>query len=141
MNFPLPQIKPISALAFTLSLLKLDKTIFKVLNNLSENDDSMFAAIKVNFKNCLATASKYLEEIMFVSANYVKDVIKQIVDSISRYRQKIQRNWSYLRKSGMVPYAVIYTSYLWELYLRFYQCLLAGWKDDSKSNKTIMLSS
>ena len=133
MNFPLPQEKPISASAFTQFLSKLDETIFKVLNNLSKKDDSTPAEIKVNFKNCLATVSKQLDEIMFirlaqarlilqdrmclsalesgdkiiphsattcvnrismdeimfVPANYVKDVIEQIVDSISRYRQKI----------------------------------------------------
>ena len=99
MNFLLPHKKPISALAFTQSLLKLDNTTFKVLNNLGENDDSMFTAIKVNFKNCLATASKHSEKIMFVPENSGKDVIKQIVDSISPYPQKIRRNWSYLRKS------------------------------------------
>ena len=101
MNFLLAHKKPISALAFIQFLLKLDNTIFKVLNNLSENNDNdtMFAAIKVNFKNCLATASKHSEEIMFVPANSVKDVIEQIVDSISRYPQKIRRNWLYLRKS------------------------------------------
>lgn len=70
----------------------------KILSPLSKKDGRK-ATIKVNFKNCLATVSRHLEEIMFVPANCVKDVIKQIVDSISYYRQKIRPNRSYLRKS------------------------------------------
>jgi len=36
---------------------------------------------------------------MFVPVNCVKGVIQKIVSSISRYRQKVRPNRSYLRKS------------------------------------------
>ncbi len=77
---------------------KAEDQISKMLSPLSKKDEST-PKIKVNFKNCLATVSRHLEEIMFVPANYVKDVIERIVDSISRYRQKVRPNRSYLRKS------------------------------------------
>ncbi len=77
---------------------KAEDQLSKMLSPLSKKDEST-PRIKVNFKNCLATVSRHLEEIMFVPANYVKDVIKRIVDSISRYRQKVRPNRSYLRKS------------------------------------------
>ena len=77
---------------------KAEDQLSKMLSPLSKKDDST-PAIKVNFKNCLATVSRHLEEIMFVPVNCVKGVIQQIVSSISRYRQKVRPNRSYLRKS------------------------------------------
>ena len=77
---------------------KAEDQLSRILSPLSKKDDST-PAIKVNFKNCLATVSRHLEEIMFVPVNCVKGVIQQIVSSISRYRQKVRPNRSYLRKS------------------------------------------
>jgi len=77
---------------------KAEDQLSKILSPLSKKDDSS-PEIKVNFKNCLATVSRHLEEIMFVPVNCVKDVIQQIVSSISRYSQKVRPNRSYLRKS------------------------------------------
>ena len=78
---------------------KAEDQLSKILSPLSKKDVSPPAEIKVNFKNCLATVSRHLEEIMFVPVNCVKSVIQQIVNSISRYRQKVRPNRSYLRKS------------------------------------------
>jgi hypothetical protein len=77
---------------------KAEDQLSKILAPLSKKDDST-SEIKVNFKNCLATVSRHLEEIMFVPANCVKGLIQQIVSSISRYRQKVRPNRSYVRKS------------------------------------------
>jgi hypothetical protein len=77
---------------------KAEDQLSKILSPLSKQDDST-PEIKVNFKNCLATISRHLEEIMFLPVNCVKDVIQQIVSSISRYHQKARPNRSYLRKS------------------------------------------
>jgi hypothetical protein len=77
---------------------KAEEQLSKILTPLSIKDDST-PEIKVNFKNCLATVSRHLEEIIFVPVNCVKGVIQQIVSSISRYRQKVRPNRSYLRIS------------------------------------------
>ena len=69
-----------------------------MLSPLSKKDEPI-PKIKINFKNCLATVSRHLEEIMFVPVNCVKGVIQQIVSSISHYRQKVRPNRSYSRKS------------------------------------------
>ena len=55
--------------------------------------------IQVNFKNCLETVSRHLEEIMFVPARCIKHVMDEIVCSISRHRQKTRPGRSYVRKS------------------------------------------
>lgn len=77
---------------------KAEDQLSKILSPLSKKNVSK-AESKVNFKNCLATVSRHLEEIMFVPVNCVKAVIQQIVNSISRYHQKVRPNRSYLRKS------------------------------------------
>ena len=77
---------------------KAEDQLSKILAPLSKKEVSK-PEIKVNFKNCLATVSRHLEEIMFVPVYCVKDVIQQIVCSISRYHQKVRPNRSYLRKS------------------------------------------
>lgn len=77
---------------------KAEDQLSKILSPLSKKDEGA-CEIKVNFKNCLATVSRHLEEIMFVPVNCVKEVIQQIVKSISRYRQKVRPNRSYLRRS------------------------------------------
>jgi len=77
---------------------KAEDQISKMLSPLSKKDEST-PKMKVNFKNCLSTVSRHLEEILFVPVNCVKGVIQQIVSSISRYRQKVRPNRSYLRKS------------------------------------------
>jgi len=77
---------------------KAEDQLSKILSPLSKKNNST-PEIKVNFKNCLATVSRHLEEIMFVPVNCVKGVIQQIVSSISRYRQKVRPNRSYVRKS------------------------------------------
>ena len=77
---------------------KAEDQISKMLSPLSKKDETI-PKIKVNFKNCLSTVSRHLEEIMFVPVNCVKGVIQQIVSSISHYRQKVRPNRSYSRKS------------------------------------------
>jgi hypothetical protein len=77
---------------------KAEDQLSKILAPLNKKDHSP-PEIKVNFKNCLATVSRHLEEIMLVPVNCVRGVIQQIVSSISRYHQKVRPNRSYLRKS------------------------------------------
>ena len=57
--------------------------------------------IQVNFKNTLATMSRHLEEIMFIPARCINRVVDEIIDVISRHRQKVRPNRSYERKSMM----------------------------------------
>lgn len=54
---------------------------------------------QVNFKNCLSTVSRHLEEFMFIPIKYIKNVMNDIVKSVSRNRQTIRPNRSYVRKS------------------------------------------
>ena len=54
---------------------------------------------QINFKNCLATVSRHLEDIMFVPAHSIKKVMDDIVGSISRHHQKVRPDRSYVRKS------------------------------------------
>ena len=55
--------------------------------------------IQVNFKNTLATISRHLEAFMFVPAHCIRQVMDDIVTSISRHRQKARPERSYTRKS------------------------------------------
>lgn len=54
---------------------------------------------QVNFKNCLSTVSRHLEEIMFLPIRCVKNVMETLMNSVSRYRQKVRPDRSYPRKS------------------------------------------
>lgn len=55
--------------------------------------------IQTNFKNCLTTMSRYLENILYAPAQCIKEVMNDIIDSISRNRRKVRPNRSYARKS------------------------------------------
>lgn len=84
-------------------------TMSRLCSNESENILSTFLTsaqehdehrpMQVNFKNCLATVSRHLEAFMFIPAQCIKSVMNDIVNSITRYRQKIRPNRSYERKS------------------------------------------
>ena len=75
-----------------------ENLISKILNPpTSDGNDS--PKIQVNFKNCLAAVSRHLEEIMLLPVRSVKNVLDSMIDSISRYRQKVRPNRSYPRKS------------------------------------------
>jgi len=76
-----------------------EEQLSKILSPPDKKDKSTLCERQVNFKNCLATVSRHLEQIMFVPVNCVKNVIQQIVSSISRYHQKVRPNRSYARKS------------------------------------------
>ena len=69
------------------------------LLNLTHEETDGESKIQVNFKNALATVSRHLENIMFVPARCIKNVMEDIVYSISRYRQKTRPGRSYVRKS------------------------------------------
>ena len=69
------------------------------LLNLNPEEMNAEPKIQVNFKNSLATVSRHLEELMFVPARYIKNVMDDIVCSISRYRQKTRPGRAYERKS------------------------------------------
>jgi len=69
------------------------------LLNLTQEETDREQKIQVNFKNALATVSRHLENIMFVPARCIKNVMEDIVYSISRYRQKTRLGRSYVRKS------------------------------------------
>jgi len=56
---------------------KAEDQISKMLSPLSKKDEPI-PKIKINFKNCLATVSRHLEEIMFVPVNCAKGVIQQM---------------------------------------------------------------
>ena len=78
---------------------KAENQLSEIMACSSNSNDSRTEEIKVNFKNCLATVSRHLEEIMFVPLSCVRNVIEEIVGSISRYRQKVRPNRSYPRIS------------------------------------------
>ena len=75
------------------------ENLLSSLLNLKPEETDAKQKIQVNFKNCLATVSRHLEEIMFVPARCIKNVMDEIVCSISRYRQKTRPGRSYVRKS------------------------------------------
>jgi hypothetical protein len=75
------------------------ENLLSSLLNLKPDERDAKQKIQVNFKNCLATVSRHLEEIMFVPARCIKNVMDDIVCSISRYRQKTRPGRSYVRKS------------------------------------------
>ena len=69
------------------------------LLNLQAEEADPEQKIQVNFKNCLATVSRHLEDIMFVPARCIKKVMDDIIGSISRHHQKVRPGRSYVRKS------------------------------------------
>ena len=75
-----------------------EKLLVSLLNSTHQETDRE-SKIRVNFKNVLATVSRHLETIMFVSARCIKNVMEDMVYSISRYRQKTRPGRSYVRKS------------------------------------------
>ena len=75
------------------------ETIVSSFLKASAEDDEKIVPIQVNFKNCLATVSRHLESFMFVPAQNIKQVMDDIVSSISRYHQKLRPDRSYIRKS------------------------------------------
>jgi hypothetical protein len=75
-----------------------EKLLVNLLNSTHQETDGE-SKIRVNFKNALATVSRHLETIMFVSARCIKNVMEDMVYSISRYRQKTRPGRSYVRKS------------------------------------------
>jgi len=78
-----------------------DHLILKIFKPLTKEDNSKAdkQEVKVNFKNCLATVSRHLEEIILLPVTCVKNLMQNIMDSISRYRQKSRPDRSYVRKS------------------------------------------
>ncbi|MDQ6962854.1 MAG: transposase, partial [Mariprofundaceae bacterium] len=85
-------------------------TMSRLCSNESENTLNSFLNMRqqekhdnistqVNFKNCLLTVSRHLEAFMFIPAQYIKNVMSDIVKSISRNRQTRRPNRSYIRKS------------------------------------------
>ena len=75
------------------------ENLLSSLLNLKPDERDAKQKIQVNFKNCLATVSRHLEEIMFVPVHCIKHVMDEIVCSISRHRQKTRPGRSYVRKS------------------------------------------
>jgi len=75
-----------------------ENLISKIFTPLCKKEDNR-QEVKVNFKNCLATVSRHLEEIIFLPVTCVKNLMQNLMDSISRYRQKSRPDRSYIRKS------------------------------------------
>jgi len=75
------------------------ETILSSFLKASEDGAEETVSVQVNFKNCLATVSRHLENFMFVPAQSIKQVMDDMVSSISRYHQKLRPGRSYVRKS------------------------------------------
>lgn len=75
-----------------------ENMIEELFNPLNKKDNDT-QTIKVNFKNCLTTVSRHLEEFMMVPIQSVKKVLDNVIESICRQRYKIRPNRSYQRKS------------------------------------------
>ena len=73
--------------------------LLRSLLNLKADEVAPEQKRQLNFKNCLATVSRHLEDIMFVPARCIKKVMDEIVSSISRHHQKVRPGRSYVRKS------------------------------------------
>ncbi len=63
------------------------------------NQEESATKVQINFKNCLATISRHLEEMMAVPTRLIKNVMDSVISSISRVRQKTRDFRSYPRKS------------------------------------------
>ena len=73
-----------------------------ILNNFlnaSSDENEENVSTQINFKNCLTTVSRHLENFMFAPAQSIKNVMNDITQSISRYQQKMRPNRSYDRRS------------------------------------------
>ena len=75
------------------------ENLLATLINTSRNEDDKDFSIHVNYKNCLSTVSRHLEEFMFIPVQYIKNVMNTIIKSISSNRQANRPNRSYTRKS------------------------------------------
>lgn len=75
------------------------ENLLNSLLNLQPDEMEPEQTIQANFKNSLATMSRHLEDIMFLPARCIKNVMDDIVSSISRNHQKLRPGRSYVRKS------------------------------------------
>ncbi len=75
------------------------ENLLKTLLNQSQDVTGDESSIQVNYKNTLTTVSRYLEDIMFAPARCIKSVMEDVVNSISRNRQKVRPGRSYVRRS------------------------------------------
>ncbi len=67
--------------------------------NASRNENEKSLLIQVNYKNCLSTVARHLEEFMFIPIHYIKNVMNDMIKSVSRNRQTVRPSRSYIRKS------------------------------------------
>jgi len=75
------------------------ESILNSFLNMRQQEKHDNISTQVNFKNCLLTVSRHLEAFMFIPVQYIKNVMNDIVKSISRNRQTRRPNRSYIRKS------------------------------------------
>jgi len=75
------------------------ESILNSFLNTRQQEKQENLSTQVNFKNCLLTVSRYLENFMFIPIQHVKNVMNDIVKSVSRNRQTRRPNRSYVRKS------------------------------------------
>lgn len=75
------------------------ENLLAILIHTSRNEDDKDFSTQVNYKNCLSTVSRHLEEFMFIPVQYIKNVMNTIIKSISSNRQTTRPNRSYIRKS------------------------------------------
>jgi hypothetical protein len=71
--------------------------IFKGKHDVSENESA--SSVRVNFKNCLTTFARRIEEVFLLPAIHVNNVVKEMLNSVTRYYQKLRSSRSYARKS------------------------------------------
>jgi hypothetical protein len=79
-----------------------ENILTRLFSPMDRKKDASQQKIQVNFKNTLATMSRHLEEFMFIPARCVKTLIDDMLNAISRHRQKVRPGRSYQRKS-MTP--------------------------------------
>ena len=71
-------------------------------DNLNHTDKATQATektFKINFKNCLATVGRHLENLILASAKLLSTWLHSTMKAVSKLRQKIRPGRSYIRRS------------------------------------------
>ncbi len=76
-----------------------ENLLHSLLNLNADEDNRTEQEIQVNFKNTLSTISRHFEEILLAPAIQIRQMISDVIYSISRYYQKKRPGRHYERKS------------------------------------------
>ena len=86
-------------------MFELDSNSMLPQDKENNNSDQMKPAtslgkkFKINFKNCLATVGRHLENLILASTNLLSTWLHSTMNAVAKIRQKVRPGRSYIRRS------------------------------------------